>query len=435
MIGMTRNKVEYYGETLIDLTDSTVTTDSLSYGEVAYNAAGEKIVGTGMVDGVPTTYEILDSIGGKTDAYIDTGLNLDGGLEWEVECLLGEGTTFCAPMNAHRSTSSRMGGTFNQSLGRFYYYWTGVTYATHNINDNIDLYKPLKIKQNKDGVTITQGAYTSTVSYSGTTATDSSRPLTMFRSTQNSNSQLIYIYSAKISKNGVVLRDFVPVCKRSDATLGMYDRINHVFYTAVGGGEFVLNPNGPGQAYAILDSEGTLTFFRSYNEYTAGEGQTAVDVNHNFYAGELFTGIEAMTSGDPPWTSTKEAINKVACVSTQAIKPLTLNGWFSNCSNLTDVDISSFDTSSVTDFSYLFLNDSKLTSLDLNNFDTSKGTNFFRMFHNCSKLSTIYADDWYDSSRTVTSDDMFFNCLQLPNHSNSKLTWNYARKQPSGYFT
>lgn len=40
------NKVVYAGRTLIDLTDSTVTADTLAEGVVAYNAAGQRIVGT-----------------------------------------------------------------------------------------------------------------------------------------------------------------------------------------------------------------------------------------------------------------------------------------------------------------------------------------------------------------------------------------------------
>lgn len=46
---MAVNKVEYGGETLIDLTDSTVDENTLLDGAVAYNAAGEKITGAVVV--------------------------------------------------------------------------------------------------------------------------------------------------------------------------------------------------------------------------------------------------------------------------------------------------------------------------------------------------------------------------------------------------
>lgn len=43
---MAINKVVYGATTLVDLTDSTVTPETLALGQVAYNAAGERIVGT-----------------------------------------------------------------------------------------------------------------------------------------------------------------------------------------------------------------------------------------------------------------------------------------------------------------------------------------------------------------------------------------------------
>lgn len=46
---MAVNKVDYYGRTLIDISDSTVTPETLAADAVAYNAAGERIVGIGEI--------------------------------------------------------------------------------------------------------------------------------------------------------------------------------------------------------------------------------------------------------------------------------------------------------------------------------------------------------------------------------------------------
>ena len=43
---MAVNKVVYDGKVLIDISDSTVTPETLAEGVVAYNAKGERIVGT-----------------------------------------------------------------------------------------------------------------------------------------------------------------------------------------------------------------------------------------------------------------------------------------------------------------------------------------------------------------------------------------------------
>ena len=50
------NKVEFGGDTLIDLTSDTVTPETLAEGETAHNAAGEEITGTLKVqDEIVTT--------------------------------------------------------------------------------------------------------------------------------------------------------------------------------------------------------------------------------------------------------------------------------------------------------------------------------------------------------------------------------------------
>lgn len=45
---MAVNKVIFEGRTLIDLTDSTVTSADLNYGKVAYDRAGVRIVGSAV---------------------------------------------------------------------------------------------------------------------------------------------------------------------------------------------------------------------------------------------------------------------------------------------------------------------------------------------------------------------------------------------------
>lgn len=46
------------------------------------------------------------------------------------------------------------------------------------------------------------------------------------------------IYYAKIWDGDTLVRDFVPVIRKSDSVLGMYDLVNNVFYTNVGSGTF-----------------------------------------------------------------------------------------------------------------------------------------------------------------------------------------------------
>ena len=62
---------------------------------------------------------------------------------------------------------------------------------------------------------------------------------------------------------------------------------------------------------------------------------------------------------------------------------------FSNCSGLTSLDLSSFNTSNVTSMKSMFEICSGMTSLDLSNFDTSKVTSMYDMFLDCNSLTTI----------------------------------------------
>lgn len=56
---MATNKVIYSGRTLIDLTEDTVTEETLLRGYTAHKADGTRIVGTAFVD-YPERYSFLD---------------------------------------------------------------------------------------------------------------------------------------------------------------------------------------------------------------------------------------------------------------------------------------------------------------------------------------------------------------------------------------
>jgi surface protein len=56
---------------------------------------------------------------------------------------------------------------------------------------------------------------------------------------------------------------------------------------------------------------------------------------------------------------------------------------FSYCSSIIELDLSGWDTSNVTDMSYMFLYSSKLKELDISGWDTSNVKNMKSMFANC----------------------------------------------------
>ena len=79
---------------------------------------------------------------------------------------------------------------------------------------------------------------------------------------------------------------------------------------------------------------------------------------------------------------------------------------FSGCSKLTTVPL--FDTSKVTNVSYMFYGCYNLSSVPL--FDTSNVTNMSGMFGSCSSLTSV---PLFDTSNVMTIQYMFYNCSKL----------------------
>ena len=77
---------------------------------------------------------------------------------------------------------------------------------------------------------------------------------------------------------------------------------------------------------------------------------------------------------------------------------------FYNCSNLTILDLSSFDTSRTKNFTNMFNGCTSLTSLDIRNFDTTSITEdskFDDIFNNCDNLEFINFKNYKDSNHDL----------------------------------
>ena len=85
---------------------------------------------------------------------------------------------------------------------------------------------------------------------------------------------------------------------------------------------------------------------------------------------------------------------------------------FSECQSLISLDLSNFNTSKVTDMSYMFSYCSRLISLDLSSFDTSNVTDMSYMFEDCSGLTLLDLSS-FNTSKVTIMGDMFYNCESL----------------------
>ena len=80
-----------------------------------------------------------------------------------------------------------------------------------------------------------------------------------------------------------------------------------------------------------------------------------------------------------------------------------MESMFYKCSNLISLDLSNFNTSSVTSMGGMFYDSSNLISLDLSNFNTSSVINMGSIFYQCSKLNTLDLSSFNTSSVTTMS--------------------------------
>lgn len=214
-----------------------------------------------------------------------------------------------------------------------------------------------------------------------------------------------------------------------------------------------------GTAYAVLNSEGKLIFFRSNESYSTGYVGDVVDIMGNHYNGKVYSNFENIVGSDdtePLWENDKNSIYQVITLKDQVIKPLNMAKWFRNCTLLNSDDsgeftniFTYFDTSQCKYMTRLFENCSSLNRLDLSSWKTFydetgvQTVAAYYMFKDCTNLTTIFtapATTW----ETISGADMFLNCNKIKGengtvYNSSKLSSTYARIDKylgsPGYFT
>lgn len=90
----------------------------------------------------------------------------------------------------------------------------------------------------------------------------------------------------------------------------------------------------------------------------------------------------------------------------------TMAGMLQDCSDLVDLSIDAISTDSLTDMSDMFNGCSSLLSLKLNRFNTKQVTDMSRMFANCNNIVNIENDKW-ETDGLQAIDEMFYNCKRL----------------------
>ena len=87
-------------------------------------------------------------------------------------------------------------------------------------------------------------------------------------------------------------------------------------------------------------------------------------------------------------------------------------GMFSDCTKLTKLDLSNFNTSNVTNMSFMFCNSYDTTELDLSSFDTRNVENMACMFDKMYALKYLNMRN-FNTERLINMDGMFNCCVSL----------------------
>lgn len=88
------------------------------------------------------------------------------------------------------------------------------------------------------------------------------------------------------------------------------------------------------------------------------------------------------------------------------------NGMFGNCINLTDLNVSGFQTRNIRDMAYMFLNCKSLTELNVRNFNTDSAENMAGVFRLCGMLRDLDVSS-FNTSRVTAMETMFSTCESL----------------------
>ena len=121
-----------------------------------------------------------------------------------------------------------------------------------------------------------------------------------------------------------------------------------------------------------------------------------------------------------------ENILDIDLTSFDTSKVTDMHDMFCYMVNLTSLNLSSFDTSQVTNMAYMFIGMHNLTNLDLSSFDTSKVAYMGYMFSGVSKLTSLNLSN-FDTSQVTDMRYMFsgmssITSLNLSNFNTSKVT-------------
>ena len=155
----------------------------------------------------------------------------------------------------------------------------------------------------------------------------------------------------------------------------------------------------------------------------------------------FFNGVKAKTMDLSGWDTSSVTDMSNTFYQCSSLIDLNISSWdtssvidmvdmFYCCTSLTKLDIGACDTSSVTNMNGLFSNRSSLTDLKIGSWNTSSVTNMNGMFGVCSSIHSLDIELW-DTSSVENMGQMFVSCRSLANLNLS--SWDVSSVKSMSY--
>ena len=106
------------------------------------------------------------------------------------------------------------------------------------------------------------------------------------------------------------------------------------------------------------------------------------------------------------------ALNNLDISALDTTNVTDMSSMFNNCYKLNNLDVSALDTTNVTDMSLMFDGCRGITNLNLSGFNTSNVTTMESMFSKCVRLKELNLSS-FDTSNVTDMCSMFSNCTNL----------------------
>ena len=106
------------------------------------------------------------------------------------------------------------------------------------------------------------------------------------------------------------------------------------------------------------------------------------------------------------------SITEINLSNFDSSKVKSMDNMFEGCSSLTSIDLSNINTHLVGRMAFMFSRCTSLTSLDLSRFDTTKVTTMDSMFSHCSSLSSLDLSK-FEIAALNSFDTIFMDCTNL----------------------